>query len=431
MAANSSRAPAGGGGPGEGFATYVHWLPPLIFLSVTAIAALGGLYWQWPRCEEDACRGPVRSAAYVGPSSGTHPAVDAPRAEISQAVRSSARPTPSAQTPSAEERSTSWPSGTGSEQAASSRTDRVAPSVGSGTAPERLAENSKPQLRVKRLTPSSGTVCGGTAVQIVGSGFDKEKLEVRFGDLLAEISKSKADSNTLVVQTPEHWEGPVDLTITAGGDSVVTEKAFRYECPDHTQARLLLLVVLAGVLGGSAHGLRSLVYFIGNRLLKRSWLPMYFVLPLSSAAISTLFFLVFAAGFFSPQSGDGQSFFLMVGVSAIVGMFSPQAVEKLKKISEAILTPAPAAADALPELVVTGVTPAQGESAGGTEVIVSGSGFAPGALVHFGCAPATAIALTSTTIKVRTPPHVIDKVTVDVTNPDGTKATLKDAFEYT
>jgi hypothetical protein len=267
-------------------------------------------------------------------------------------------------------------------------------------------------------------------VTITGSGFSQGLPEVRFGGLLADL-KSQDSDTSLVVTTPPHWEGPVDVVVSVEGGNDTVDKGFNYFCPERNQSRLLRLIVLAGMLGGTLHAMRSLFWFAGNRTLRVSWLWMYYLLPFSGAAIGTIFFLVFLAGFFSPEGASSQSYFVMVGVAALVGMFSAQAVEKLKKISEAILTSVPPAADKTPQpLGLTSVEPSTGPISGGTAVALTGTGFATGATVTFGGAPATGLKVTSTKIDAVTPPHAAGKVDVEVRNPDGGTAKKAAGFEY-
>jgi streptogramin lyase len=68
---------------------------------------------------------------------------------------------------------------------------------------------------------------------------------------------------------------------------------------------------------------------------------------------------------------------------------------------------------------------------GGAFVQITGTGFVTGATVTFGGVPATAVQVTSATlIKCHTPPHPFGFVTVTVTNPDTTTASLANAIQY-
>lgn len=81
---------------------------------------------------------------------------------------------------------------------------------------------------------------------------------------------------------------------------------------------------------------------------------------------------------------------------------------------------------------LTGVTPATGTSAGGTAVTLAGDSFRTGALVDFDGVQATSVVVVdSTQITAVTPAHAAGFVDVTVTDPNGSTATLADAFAYT
>jgi hypothetical protein len=105
------------------------------------------------------------------------------------------------------------------------------------------------------------------------------------------------------------------------------------------EQRLLLLVILGGALGTLVHSLRSVYWYIGNRNLVKSWMAMYFMLPFAGAALALVFYLVVRGGFFSPQSSFQQtSPFGFAAFAALIGMFSSQAVLKLKEVAEVMLS---------------------------------------------------------------------------------------------
>src|SRR5690606_31902400 len=79
---------------------------------------------------------------------------------------------------------------------------------------------------------------------------------------------------------------------------------------------------------------------------------------------------------------------------------------------------------------VTNVTPSRGPEAGGTLVVISGSGFTDATQVLFGenAAPSMVVS-NDTTIAATTPPGMAGVVNVTVVRPDGT-ATLEEGFGY-
>lgn len=121
-------------------------------------------------------------------------------------------------------------------------------------------------------------------------------------------------------------------------------------------------------------------------------------------------------------------------------MFSAQAAEKLKKITEGLLTTAPqggecraAAIDtpdgALMTLEVTSIELKSDSIGGGTDVRINGKSFADGATVSFGGKTASVKNLSPTSITVTTPDHVAGKVDVTI-NKDSQRFTERDAYEY-
>jgi len=120
------------------------------------------------------------------------------------------------------------------------------------------------------------------------------------------------------------------------------------------EQRLLLLVILAGALGTLVHSLRSVYWYIGQRDLVKSWMAMYFMLPFAGSALALVFYLVVRGGFFSPQSSFQQtSPFGFAAFAALIGMFSSQAVLKLKDVAEVLLSKPLAGANARPQGSVT------------------------------------------------------------------------------
>lgn len=125
--------------------------------------------------------------------------------------------------------------------------------------------------------------------------------------------------------------------------------AFGHEFEVWDEVRLLWIVILAGALGSLIHAMRSVYWYVGNRNLVRSWLAKYIVMPFTGSALSVMFYFVIRGGFFSPQSDFSQtSPFGFAALSAMVGLFSEQAVLKLKQVAETILSKPETGADPTP-----------------------------------------------------------------------------------
>ena len=202
------------------------------------------------------------------------------------------------------------------------------------------------------------------------------------------------------------------------------------------EERLFLIVMFAGALGGLAHAFRSFFWYAGNRKLVLSWAGFYITLPILGATMATVFYLVIRGGFFSPQSEiSDTSPFGFAALAALIGMFTEQAAEKLKQITQTLFAEAPKGedhADVAPVVPqVTAISPSQGSQ--GTPVTITGSGFAQNATVTFGGQAATDVKVASdgTSITVKAPAGTAgSEVDVEVANSGDKKATVAKGFKY-
>ena len=101
------------------------------------------------------------------------------------------------------------------------------------------------------------------------------------------------------------------------------------------EQRFLLVALLFGMLGGASHGLASLMDFRGQRRLFRSWSLWYFALPFLGGMMAVIFYVVIRAGLLTGASGTSVDFMNPYGVaaiSAVVGLFTDQATNKLGEV---------------------------------------------------------------------------------------------------
>jgi hypothetical protein len=145
------------------------------------------------------------------------------------------------------------------------------------------------------------------------------------------------------------WPGPTPSGGAAPIIQPISYLGWTFQVSD--EVRLLLLVALTGGLGGLLHALRSVAWYIGQQELKRNWLPTYLTLPFVGTTLSVIFYLVIRGGFFSPQASFQQtSPFGFAAMAGVIGMFSPQAVLKLKQVAEIVLTRPPEGKNAAPQV---------------------------------------------------------------------------------
>ena len=73
-----------------------------------------------------------------------------------------------------------------------------------------------------------------------------------------------------------------------------------------TEDIVLLMVILLGALGGSLHFVGSIVKYIGNRKLKRSWLSHYMAMPFVGAALAPIVYMLLRIGLVNPTGVTGE-----------------------------------------------------------------------------------------------------------------------------
>lgn len=117
---------------------------------------------------------------------------------------------------------------------------------------------------------------------------------------------------------------------------------------DHEKS-LLHVTALAGSLGGLLHGIRSLVWYVGNRDLRWSWIPTYITLPITGALISVVFYFVIRAGFVGLGGQGTPNYIGFAGAGALIGLFQAPAMLKLKNVFETLFTKPEPGSDARPQ----------------------------------------------------------------------------------
>jgi hypothetical protein len=82
--------------------------------------------------------------------------------------------------------------------------------------------------------------------------------------------------------------------------------------------------------------------YVGTRFLRWSWIPFNLLLPVVGALGGTVFYLVFRGGLFSTStSATDVNPYGFAAVAALVGLFSEQAIEKLRHIAKEMFAEAP------------------------------------------------------------------------------------------
>jgi hypothetical protein len=169
--------------------------------------------------------------------------------------------------------------------------------------------------------------------------------------------------------------------------------------------QLFVVAGLAGGLGGLIHSARSLYWYVGNRALRRSWLAMYLALPIIGSALAVVFCLILRGGLLTGEATGAQvNFFGFAAISAMVGLFSPEAAEKLKQIFSTVLAPAESGRDQSPVTghpVIHGIEPSAARP--GEIIKIYGENLAQATAVLFQGARITPAAATQSAVIAQVP----------------------------
>jgi hypothetical protein len=204
-------------------------------------------------------------------------------------------------------------------------------------------------------------------------------------------------------------------TTTAGAETTTTVvvqaapnppvRLFGFRLQPDREARLFMVVALAGALGGLIHALRSLTWYAGNRNLRYSWMMTYYLRPIVGAGLATITYVVLRGGLVlvtTQASPDVVNPFGFAAFGALVGLFSVQASEWLKRVFEQVFVQAPKGKDPAIEVRIDGVQPEQAPV--GTEVVITGTGLADVDMVSFcGVAASSMRKVSETELRVTVP----------------------------
>ncbi len=256
------------------------------------------------------------------------------------------------------------------------------------------------------LTPTTGSVLGGTVVTLTGSGFGPGSV-VTFDGEAAQVDSATATQ--LVVRTPVGSTGFADVTVRNHGQTPTTlTSGFTYFTPSTPPT----VTALTPAEGPSAGGT---VITVNGTLFASGMEVRFDVGGVVQQGTSVTVLSVTQLTVRSPAHVDG---------SATVTVRNPATAAEGSR-SDAFRFNAPP--------TITDVTPSVGAVAGGTTVTLTGTHFRPGPLVRFGNSNATLVTVdpSGTSMTVTTPASALDgPVDVVLLAVDGQQATLADGFRY-
>ena len=253
------------------------------------------------------------------------------------------------------------------------------------------------------ITPTSGSINGGTQVTITGTGFTGA-TNVSFGPYTATNFTVVSDTQITVVSPPANSSGSVHVTVTTLGGTSATSSADQF-----SYIPLPVLSSISPTNGPISGGTQ--VTIIGTGFTGATSVSFGSYTASNFTVVSDTQITVVSP----PASNSGT-----VDVTAITsgGTSATSSADQFSYV------PLPA---------ISGITPTSGSVSGGTQVTITGTGFTGATSVSFGSYTVTNFTVVSDTqITVISPPAT-DNVTVDVTvtTPGGTSVQSDaDKFSY-
>ncbi|HHH44495.1 MAG TPA: hypothetical protein ENK49_10195 [Gammaproteobacteria bacterium] len=252
------------------------------------------------------------------------------------------------------------------------------------------------QPRIDAITPSSGSVDGGTPVTITGAYFDSD-VSIDF-DGTSAIAVTFVDSNTITAVTPPGASGPVSVDLTIGGGSGYASGTFTYLDPT-----IASVVPASGAESGGTPVTITGTLFDPSATVEFGGIGATNVTVVDSNTITA-----------ETPAGAGVVDVTVTTVN-----------------SQAVLSPG-FTYIAAPPPQVSSVTPQSGDSNGGLPITITGTDFQNNASARLGGTPiGNLVVVDSTTITGDTPALSAGTYSLTVTNPDGQSSTLVNVFTVT
>jgi len=272
-------------------------------------------------------------------------------------------------------------------------------------------------LLVLGVIPATGPLTGGNVVTIAGQAFTAGAT-VQIGGLACTQVQVLGDSAITCTAPAASIAGTVDVRVQLpGGDAHTLPDGYTYLDGTVSPDPLVVTSVIPGAgpttggnvvaLAGSGFSGGAKVFFGASQATQ--------VQVLGSTAITCI----------APNAAEPGTVSVRVELPAAAGENAPTYT-----LPDAYTYETPSGTDA--ELAILGVTPAVGPLSGGGVVAISGTGFAPGALVYFDGVAATAVQVLGTTaITCTAPPGTAaGLVDIRVELTDGGAKTLPNGYTY-
>lgn len=104
-----------------------------------------------------------------------------------------------------------------------------------------------------------------------------------------------------------------------------------------SEVRLILISSFMGLLGSLIQSMTYFAAYVGHGIFSKRWILWYVLRPFIGVPLALIFYFVLRGGIFSVSAGsEAVNPYGIAALSGLVGMFSKQAVEKLKTIFDSI-----------------------------------------------------------------------------------------------
>ncbi|MBS1912808.1 MAG: IPT/TIG domain-containing protein [Bacteroidetes bacterium] len=259
------------------------------------------------------------------------------------------------------------------------------------------------QPMIASIAPTSGGVNGGTPVTIFGANFTPD-CRAKFGGMDA-VQTTYINAGQLQATTPAAAApGAVNVRVVNAAQAFgVLQNAFTY-----TVAAAPSVTSVNPASGPTAGGTQVMIFgqnFMPGCVAKFGGTDARQTTYVNSNQVQAVTPTASGAGAVNVRvvNPDGQG-------GGLPGAFTYVAA---------------------PTLIITGISPTSGPASGGNTVTISGNGFMPGVRVAFGGQQVAQVNFISATqLAVAVPAHAPGAVDITVMNPDGTVATLPNAYTY-
>jgi hypothetical protein len=253
---------------------------------------------------------------------------------------------------------------------------------------------------VTGISPTNGITAGGTSIIITGTNFTGATA-VKFGSTNA--TGFTVNSNTQITAiSPAGAAGSVDITVTTAGGTSATSASDQF-----TYVAAPTITGISSTSGPATGGTN--VNITGTNFTGAT--------AVKFGSTNATGFTVNSATQITATSPAGSAETVDVTVTTAGGTSATSAVDQYTYVS------AP---------TITGISPANGQTAGGTSIIITGTGFTGATAVKFGSTNATGFTVNSATqITATSPAGAAGSVDITVTTAGGTSITnASDQFTY-